>query len=180
MALQGTLGAGPTLDVDNNRNLFKKDEEKESILFKNFNLSEDDLGDSSTIDTYKKAIDHYIKTSDIVKKLGSINCNEEVIKTLACKLRTLIKKREEQEAYFDQLMTIFQQLEANIDGIFKNRNERFQQQVFTSRSWYVDNIHSLKTLEEEYYLCFKAVQLLALMHLASCDDKQKVVEELKK
>ena len=99
---------------------------------------------------------------------------------MACKLSTLITKREEQEAYFDQLMTIFQQLEANIDGIFENRNERFQQQVFTSRSWYIDNIHSLKTLEEEYYICVKAIQLLALMYLASSDDKPKVIEELEK
>ncbi|GFH52545.1 hypothetical protein CTEN210_09021 [Chaetoceros tenuissimus] len=166
-------------------NLFG-DDEKELIPFDigKFNISEDELGDSSTIDTYndacrslKEAIDHYIETSDIVEKLRSINCNEELIKTLACKLSTLITKREEQD---DQLMEIFQQLEANIDGIFKNRNEHFQQQVFTSRSWYIDNIHSLKTLEEEYYLCFKAIQLLVLMYLTSIEDKQKVVEELEK
>ena len=29
-------------------------------------------------------------------------------------------------------------------------------------------------------VCFKAIQLLALMYLASCDDKPKLVEELEK
>ncbi|GFH52550.1 hypothetical protein CTEN210_09026 [Chaetoceros tenuissimus] len=180
------------VELDNYRNLFE-DDEKEWIPseIKIFNKSEDDLGDSSKAATYNEArstlkddVDKYIEDSAIAEKLNLINCNEQLIKTLAQSLRTLIRVRNEQGVSFAQeLMAIFQKfdnLKESIDEVFQNRYERFKQQVFTSRSWYVDNIHSLETLENEYYICVKAILLLALIYLASDDNKPKEIVELKK